>query len=87
MMRRFLTAALTAGALVVATTIAAAAQVPAFNPEAVEASGDAACYGQLVAFAAHPHEGFAGNGLAHDAPGHGFATTAELQAWLRSFCS
>ncbi len=51
------------------------------------ASDAAACYGQLVAFAAHPHEGFTGNGLAHDAPGHGFETTAELQEWLRGFCA
>jgi hypothetical protein len=55
--------------------------------DAGAASSDAACYGQLVAFAAHPHEGFTGHGLAHDAPGHGFDTTAELQEWLRSFCS
>jgi hypothetical protein len=85
---RLFGAAVTAASLFAAGTVSASAQqVPALNPDAVSASDNAACYGQLVAFAAHPHEGFTGNGLAHDAPGHGFDTTAELQEWLQSFCS
>jgi hypothetical protein len=83
---RPLAVALAAAALLAAAA-PAAAQVPAHNPDAVAASDAAACYGQLVALAAQPHEGFTGHGLAHDAPGHGFDTTAGLQEWLRSLCS
>jgi hypothetical protein len=84
---RLLVAAGAAAALLATGAGPAGAQVPAHNPDAVAASDAAACYGQLVALAAQPHEGFTGHGLAHDAPGHGFDTTAGLQEWLRSLCS
>jgi hypothetical protein len=76
-----------AAALLAVSASPAGAQAPAHKPDAVAASNGAACYGQLVALAAQPHEGFTGHGLAHDAPGHGFDTTAALQEWLRSLCS
>jgi hypothetical protein len=69
-------------------TAALADDAPAFNPDAVAQSDGAACLGQLVAFAVRPHPGYEGQGLAGDAPGHGFDSVSGLMnGLLRPLCA